>query len=106
LRKLLTIEDVFAIEGRGLVLLPDFPWGPPARADAAEIRRPDGSAVQVQLQVGAERRSLTTEAVRAGTRSSARVCVITGVSRSDVIIGSELWCDDALAQEVLGDGAQ
>lgn len=103
MRKLLCIEDVFAIEGRGLVLSPDLPVGSPKAAHSAEIRRRDGSVVPVQLQVVAEIRSLTLDAVRAGVRSSARVCLIKGVAKSDVVIGSELWCDDAFAQDVLGD---
>lgn len=106
MRKLLSIEDVFAIEGRGLVVLPDFPWGKPARAGAAELRRPDGVVIPVQLKVEREHRSLMIERVRAGVRSLARVCVIDGVPKSDVLVGSELWCDDAFAQDVLGDGSQ
>jgi hypothetical protein len=102
LRKLLSIEEVFAIEGRGLVLFPDFPPGRTAKAEAAELRRPDGVVIPVRMTVAAEHRSLSIEAARAGARSAARVCLIHGVSKSDVVLGSELWCDDALAQDLLG----
>ncbi len=101
MRKLLSIEGVFAIEGRGLLLLRDFPWGPPARAEAAEIRRPDGTVVPVHLHVAAEHRSLTIEAARSGARAYARVCLIKGVSESDVIIGSELGVMTPLPQMCL-----
>lgn len=106
MRRLLCIEGVFAIQGRGLVLTPELPWGRPARAQYAELRRPDGVVIPVPLQACAEHRSLTLESARAGAKSFARVCLIRGVDEIDVVLGSELWCDDAFAQEVLADRAQ
>lgn len=89
-----------------MVLTPDLPWGRPAKAPSAELRRPDGVVFPVQLQVCAEHRSLTLESARAGVKSFARVCLISGVDEIDVVPGSELWCGDAFAQEVLADRVQ
>lgn len=102
MRRLMIVEGVFAIDGHRLLLLPDFPWGPPVKAASAEIRRSDGDVVPVMLEASAEHRCFAAVGVRPkNVRAAARVCLIRGATKADLPIGSELWCDDAFASELL-----
>ncbi len=105
--KMLTVENSFTIEGRGTILTPALPYWPGATEgdDAAEIRRPNGSVAQCELQVCEEHISRNAEAIRAGVPAFHRVCVIRGLRASDVPAGSELWCRDDLVRraEAAGD---
>lgn len=102
MRRLLIVEAVFAIDGHRLLLLPDFSWGPPVKAASAEIRRSDGDVIPVMLEAAAEQRCFAAaEARPKNVRAAARVCLIRGATEADLPIGSELWCDDAFASELL-----
>ena len=50
--ELLTIEDRFAIEGRGVVIVPDFsvPDGWKDRTDAVVVMKPDGQQQEAEAQ--------------------------------------------------------
>lgn len=85
-RVLLTIEETFTVEGRGVVLLPRlepideerFAAGDPVR-----IRRPDGTDLNTVMQ-GVE--FLTT------TDDSFLVILLPKhIEQSDVPVGSDVW---------------
>lgn len=101
MRRLLIVEDVFAIDDH-LRLLPDFPWGPPVKAASAEIHRSDGDVIPVMLEAAAEQRCFAAGVHPKKVRAAARVCLIRGATKADLPIGCELWCDDAFARELLG----
>ena len=50
--ELLIVEDCFLIEGRGLVVIPDFsvPYGWKDRTDVATVVRPNGEKYEVNAQ--------------------------------------------------------
>jgi hypothetical protein len=85
-RVLLTVEDSFAIEGRGVVLLPKLePTGDEVfrAGDPIRIRRPDGSDLDTTMH-GVE--FLTT------SKDSFPVILLPKhIDKSDVPIGSEVW---------------
>lgn len=102
MQKLLTIEQVVAVNGIGFVVLPEPPfWEGPIEVDAqAELRRADGRRLGVHLCIAIEHRSLTLEAARAGMPSLARPCVLRSLDAELPQVGDELWCRDDLVQLV------
>ena len=91
MRCLLTVEDTFQIQGRGLVVVPtprveDF-RGP--GTVPVELRRPDGSHSAAELTVLPQFISPTPKVLR-------WACLFRSLTKSDVPIGTEVWCDDDL----------
>lgn len=85
-RVVLTVEDSFAIDGRGVVLLPGLePIGDEVfrAGDPIRIRRPDGTDLDTTMH-GVE--FLTSTA-----GSSLVILLPRDVAKSDVPIGSEVW---------------
>ncbi|MEM0961221.1 MAG: hypothetical protein AAGK21_01615 [Bacteroidota bacterium] len=105
MRKLMTIEAVFPIAGRGILAAPPLPFGSGRTATdgRAEIRRPDGTTRRAELHI-------ETEHVNHRGRSEHprwhRVCRLCGIGPSEVPVGSEVWCTDGIAADLLDhDGA-
>ena len=85
-RVLLTVEDTFTIEGRGVVLLPKLEPIDDERfaaGDAIRIRRPDGTDLDTVMQ-GLE--FMTT------SNDSFLVIVLPKhIEQHDVPVGSNVW---------------
>lgn len=100
MRRLLTIEGVFEIEGRGVILAPNLPvFTTGSVREQAELRAPNGATAGCDLVVCFERFSLTPEGVREGRRSSSNSCMLRGVTVNQVPVGAELWCRDDLVEQ-------
>jgi translation elongation factor EF-Tu-like GTPase len=78
------VADTFAIEGRGLVLVPGFPFdaGVIHVGDQVRLRRPDGTAIDAKI-AGLEMINMGAAHPVAAAPISLR-----GVSKSDVPIGT------------------
>lgn len=78
------VADTFAIEGRGLVLVPGFPFdvGVIRVGDQVRLRRPDGTAIDAKIA------GLELINMGAGHRVMAAPISLRGISKSDVPIGT------------------
>lgn len=79
-RKILTVEDIFDLTRRGLVIVPDIPFdtfGTEAKPHkcSLELRRPDGSKRTVQAAFFLEHFNLTLEAHKQGAKSFHYVAI-------------------------------
>ena len=87
--KLLTVEDVFDIAGRGLVVVP----GPlidaisPNQRLSVLLKRPDGS------EIGASA-TITRYFQTPPPKEHRFAVILKEVSKSDVPIGTEIWYTD------------
>jgi hypothetical protein len=91
MRNLLTVEDTFLIESRGLVVIPapavDEVRGP---GDVqVELLKPDGSKLSATL-------TLMSEFLYPPPPVLRWCCVFKSLSKMDVPIGTEIWCDEKL----------
>jgi hypothetical protein len=84
--KLLTVEDVFDIPGRGLIVVP----GPllDSFASPAEIevllKRPDGQELETTA-------SITFQFQTPPPKEHRFAVILKGITKSDVPIGTEIW---------------
>ena len=91
MRRLLTVEDTFAITGRGLIVAP-MPARHEIRAAGdfdAELRLPDGTRRPARLTVLIEFFSPTPAVQR-------WACMFKELAKADVPIGTEIWCPDSV----------
>jgi hypothetical protein len=89
--RLLTVEDTFLIESRGLVVVPAPPIdevrGP---GDIqVELMKPDGSRLPAML-------TLATEFLYPPPAVLQWCSMFKSLSRADVPVGTEIWCDEEL----------
>jgi hypothetical protein len=89
MRRLLTVEDTYLIESRGLVVVPapqvDEVRGP---GDIpVELVKPDGSRLRATLTLMTEFLYPPPTVLRWG-------CVFKSLSKIDVPISAELWCGE------------
>ena len=91
MKRLLTVEDTFAISGRGLMIAP-MPALHEVRGPGTievELRLPDGTRRAARLSVVHEF-VLPTPAVRRWA------CLFEDLGKEDLPLGTEIWCDDAV----------
>lgn len=85
--RLLVVQDVFAIAGRGVILAPDIELhGPSTLQVRVELRRPDGSTRIVD--------ALAHLPMGNPPRLQARaryVLLLPGLTTPDVPVGTEVW---------------
>ncbi len=90
MRRLLTVEDTFLIESRGLVVVPAPPIdevrGP---GDIQVELKPDGGKLPAMLTLATEFLYPPPAVLRWG-------CMFKSLSRADVPVGTEIWCDEEL----------
>jgi hypothetical protein len=94
-KRLLTVEDTFQITGRGLVVVPGPPFdtfGTDGRTYPCSVlvKRPDGSTLVAQAHFY----MAFFEPLEAQMRYLERgryECVLRGVSKHDVPVGSEIY---------------
>ena len=82
--KLLTVEDTFLIESRGVMLMPvitDY-CGP--MSFLATLRKPDGAEISAQAHLDILR-------VNSAREPYPFACSLVGLSKQDVPIGTEIW---------------
>jgi hypothetical protein len=84
---LFRVEDVFAIVGRGCVLVPGIPHSLSIsikRGASLKLRRPDGTVIRTHLQ--------EIEMINStSTRQSTAISLPRDVKKTDVPIGTEVW---------------
>jgi hypothetical protein len=90
--KLLTVEDTFCIEERGILVMPTLPVdgysGPCSRT--VSLRRPDGTETTASA-------TLQIPCVSPPPPALYFLCLLVGLTKEDVPLGSEIWIDDAHA---------
>jgi translation elongation factor EF-Tu-like GTPase len=91
MRMVSTIEDVFEILGRGLVVIPGVPLAGNFNikaGDMVRLKRPDGTHFTTKMR-GIEMIGRSAEAIRA-----MPVCLGSDLSKEAVPVGTEIWFDD------------
>jgi len=87
--KLLTVEDAFLIEGRGVLVTPQIPVdaysGP--RSPLISLRKPDGQESTATAWLDIPR-------VNPQPKAFYYLCMIAGVTKDDVPIGTEIWINE------------
>jgi len=84
--RLLTIEDSFLIEGRGVIVTPAIPisdYTGPGQVNAV-LRKPNGEETVVQAKLQIPR-------VNPPPKVYSYLCLLVGVTKQEVPIGSEIW---------------
>lgn len=90
-RRLLTVTDTFAIEGRGLVLAPDVDLGSECQLTlTVELRRPDGS----RLRATALAQVPFVSPPNPNRRLRHFLTLHADVGKDDVPIGTQVWAVD------------
>lgn len=84
--KLLTVEDTFLIEGRGVVLMPAIPVSDSlgSSSESVLLRKQNGDEMVVQAQLEIPR-------VNPPPAVYTCCCLLVGMTKQDVPIGSEIW---------------
>ena len=86
MKKLLTVEAAFAVEGRGTILAPEIELGPRASyALTVELRRPDGTRESC-----AAKASVPMVNPPVLDRVPAHVLIVE-VQKERIPIGTEVW---------------
>src|SRR5262245_7286947 len=89
MKRLLTVEDTFAITGRGLMIAP-LPAQDQIRGPGdidVELRLPDGTRRAARL-------SILAEFVHPTPTTPRWACLFEDLAKSEVPIGTEVWCPD------------
>lgn len=90
---LLKVEDIFSIKNRGLILLPRIPIETDLPKDAkVSIIRPDGSKLKTEAFFDIPFYSFAKIEDRI-THKNAYECVLKGLEKESVPIGSKIWLD-------------
>jgi hypothetical protein len=81
--KLLTIEDIFTVEGRGVIVLPEIPLDAysGARSRSVILRTPDGLETPATA-------TINIPMVNSGI---FYLCLLEGVKKENLTIGTEIW---------------
>lgn len=101
--ELLTVKDHFALSGRGLVVIPDFPlpngqWK--GLSAQVVVVRPDGSELKVNAQIEPSHFNIRDPDVSAAKRWRV-VVSLQGVTKDGVPIGSRLMVSRELRDRLL-----
>lgn len=82
--KLLTVEDTFFIEGRGVMVLPMITDYSGPTAFSVILRKPNGEESSVQAHLDIPR-------INPPRKPYPFACSLSGISKQDVPIGTEIW---------------
>jgi len=82
--KLLTVEDTFFIEGRGVMVLPMITDYSGPTSFSAVLRKPSGEQTAAQAHLDILRLNPPREPY-------PFICSFAGMSKQDVPIGTEVW---------------
>ncbi|MGN6555354.1 MAG: hypothetical protein ACTHLW_16730 [Verrucomicrobiota bacterium] len=82
--KLLTVEDTFLIEGRGVLVLPMITDYSGPTSFQVVLRKPDGEESLVQAHLDIPRFNTAREPY-------PFTCSLAGIGKQDVPIGTEIW---------------
>jgi hypothetical protein len=88
--KLLTVEDAFFIEGRGLLVMPLIPEYSGPTSFPVVLKKPSGEQLVVQAHLDIPR-------LNPRPKHFSFSCLLDGVSKQDVPIGTEIWISDEKA---------
>jgi hypothetical protein len=94
MRRLTTIEDLFQVTGRGLIVVPG-----PKKSEVAggtdipvELRLPNGSVLQARASLQHVLQSPPPPPHIAAQWG----CMLSGVAKEEVPVGTEVWVHDAV----------
>ena len=82
--KLLTVEDAFLIEGRGVLVLPMITDYSGPTSFSVVLRKPTGEELSAQAHLDIPR-------INSAREPYPFACSLTGMSKQDVPIGTEIW---------------
>lgn len=90
---LLVVEGVFAVAGRGVLIVPDIALHGPAMIQLqVELRRPDGTSLVIDALA-----HLPTVAPLQLPSRTRHVLLLPGLTKADVPIGTEVWLAEPAA---------
>jgi hypothetical protein len=89
-KKLLTVEDTFFIEGRGVFVLPMITDYTGPTSFSAVLRKPSGEETVVRAHLDIPRIDPPREPF-------PFACSLEGVSKLDVPVGTEIWVHEPVA---------
>ena len=82
--KLLTVEDTFFIEGRGVMVLPMITNYSGPTSFSVVLRKPNGEETEAQVH-------LDTPRLNPPREPYPFVCSFAGMSKQEIPIGTEVW---------------
>jgi hypothetical protein len=94
---LLKVEEVFTVSGRGVILTPDIPLEQklPQSPVMVTLKRPDGSSIEVEaaFHIPHFQFAKVEELLKHLKNEQKYTCLLTGVEKSEVPTGTEIWLD-------------
>jgi hypothetical protein len=89
MKKLLQVEDTFHIEGRGVIVMPTVPIDSysGSRSRTVSLRRPDGTTTAANA-------TFDIPCVLTPPPALYYLCLLVGLTKEDVPVGTEIWIDD------------
>ena len=82
--KLLTVEDTFFIESRGVMVMPMITDYRGPMSFPVMLRKPDGAEISAQAHLDIPR-------FNSARKPYPFACSLAGLSKQDVPIGTEIW---------------
>lgn len=100
--ELLTVEDCFAIKGRGVVVIPDFrvPEGWKDCTDTITVTKPDGQQYEVMAQFSMAHFNLIDPNASIDKRWRVVVLLLNG-KKEDLPVGSKILVSQEIKEAVL-----
>ena len=92
-KRLLTVEEIFAITGRGVIIVPDIPLQmlAPPHPPTVLLKRPDHT---IQTVAAIFDIPFFDPPLGVQPRPAAYVCLLRGIDKTAVPIGTEIWVVD------------
>jgi hypothetical protein len=88
--KLLTVEDTFFIEGRGVMVLPMVTDYSGPTSFSVVLRKPSGEEVAAQVHLDIPRLNPPREPY-------PFICSFAGMSKEEIPVGTEVWISHEVA---------
>jgi hypothetical protein len=82
--KILTVEEAFLIEGRGVLVLPLIEGYSGPMSFSVILRKPDGHELSARALLDIPRRTPPA-------RQYSFACTVSGIDKHDVPAGTEIW---------------
>lgn len=82
--KLLTVEDAFLIEGRGVMVLPMITDYSGPTSFSVVLKKPNGEEASVRAHLDIPR-------INPPREPYPFICLLAGIGKQDVPIGTEIW---------------
>jgi hypothetical protein len=97
---LLTVERVFVVTGRGVIVTPEIPIDqlPEIPSSSAILKRPDGTTINAKASFHIPHiHTQDIEVTLKQLNNPRYVCIVEGIDKSEIPVGTELWVESHIS---------